>query len=437
MRIEDTDQIREVEGSVQNIIDSLRYLGLDWQEGAEVGGNYGPYTQSERLHIYREWAQKLADKGLAYADLHSKEELESLRDQAKSNKQPFLFRNFRPDNPPVWDGTQPLRLKSTPQTYTWHDEVMGELSAGEEAIDDFILIKADGYPTYNFAHIIDDHLMNISHVIRSQEFISSIPRYLNLYQALEITPPIMATVPNVLGAEGNKKLSKRDGAKQILEYQKEGYPPEALMNFIATLGWNDGTEQEVFTPEELIQKFSLDRVQKSGARFDDQRLLWISGSHIRSTSLDNLFIKVEDYWPESAAEYDDTYKRSVLELVQERLKFYAELPGLTQFFFEDLPINSTLIADHKQLKKLDQSELLSLLDKAQDALQTSKWDPVSLQETLNHLLESTSQKPAVLFSLIRIAVTQSPASPSLADTLALLGQESSLRRIKQQLDAFA
>jgi len=277
------------------------------------------------------------DKGRAYADPYTAEQVDAFRNEAKAAKKAFLYRDHRPENPPAWDGSQPLRLKSDPKPYQWHDEVMGDLSAGEEAIDDFILMKSDGYPTYNFAHIIDDLLMEITHVIRSQEFLASVPRYLNLYEALEIERPLLATMPFVMGPDGKKKLSKRDGAKDIMDYAKEGYLPEALINFMASLGWNDGTEQEIFSVEELIQKFSLNRVQKSGAHFDENRLLWMNGAHIRVLSLDDLYQKVADFWPEAAKNYDDSYKKQVLGLVQERLKFFAELPDLTRFFFTDLP----------------------------------------------------------------------------------------------------
>jgi glutamyl-tRNA synthetase len=433
LRLEDTDKVREVEGSAQHIMESLRWLGLEWQEGIDVGGPYGPYQQSERLDTYKEWGQKLIDKGRAYADPYSPEELQAFRDQAKAEKRPFLFRDHRPTDPPAWDGSQPLRFKSEPKAYNWHDMVMGDLSAGEEVVDDFILIKSDGYPTYNFCHIIDDLLMEITHIIRSQEFIASVPRYLNLYEALDIQPPILATVPMVLGADGKKKLSKRDGAKDILDYAKEGYLPEALLNFMATLGWNDGTEQEVFSVDELVQKFSLERVQKGGAHFDEQRLIWLNGAHIRQLPLDDLYQKVKDFWPPEAKDYDDAYKKQVLGLVQERLKFFAELPDLTRFFFTDLPINPALIAEHKQLKKLSPEDLKSLLQAAQTQLEESDFTVEDLTTRFNHLLETTQTKPAVLFSLVRIATTQAPASPGLAETLVVLGKEVSLRRLAAQL----
>lgn len=433
LRLEDTDKAREVEGSGQHIMDSLKWLGITWDEGIDIGGPHGPYLQSDRLDIYKEWAQKLVDKGRAYADPYTKEQVEEFRQQSQAAKKPFLFRDYRPENPPVWDGSQPLRFKSEPQAYTWQDAILGELSAGEEAVDDFILIKSDGFPTYNFAHIIDDLLMECTHVIRAQEFIASVPKFLNLYEALEIERPILATVPPVMGPDGKKKLSKRDGAKDILDYAREGYLPEALVNFMASLGWNDGTEQEIFTVGELIEKFDLSRVQHSGAKFDEQRLLWMDGAHIRMLPLDKLYEKVTGFWPAEAEHYDEQYRRLVLGLVQERLKYFAELPELTMFFFKDLAVNPALWQENKQLKKFDAAQLKEMLEQSKASLEKSDFSPDDLAERLNQLLENLQQKPGVLFSLIRIATTQSPSSPGLADTLAVLGKETSLRRLDVML----
>lgn len=435
LRIEDTDQARETKGAVGHIIDSLKWLDLKWQEGPDIGGPHEPYTQSERLDTYREWGEKLVKAGRAYGDPYSQEEVQAFRDAAQAARKPFLYRDHRPDNPLVWDGTQPLRFKSKPKAYTWHDEVLGDLQAGAEAVDDFILIKSDGFSTYNFCHVIDDHLMEVSHVIRSQEFLASVPKYLNLYEALDIKPPIFATLPFIMGPDGKKKLSKRDGAKDILDYAREGYLPETMINFLATLGWNDGTEQEFFTATELIKKFDLKRVQRGGAKFDEQRLMWLNGAHIRKLSLDELYKRVADFWPEEASSADEAYKKRVLALVQERLKYLAELAQLTKFFFVDLPVDQTLISEHKQLKKLPKSELKDLLEQSQDELKVSDFSLSDLAKKLNQLLEKTSQKPSVLFSLIRIATTQAPASPELAATLAVLGKERSLSRIYTSLSA--
>jgi len=437
LRFEDTDKKREVAGAREHLIECLKILGLDYDEGPDIGGPFAPYVQSERLESYQKWAKKLVEAGRAYADPYSPQEVQAFREKAQARKKPFLYRNHRPDSPPEWDGSQPLRFKSDPKPYQWKDAVMGGLSTGPEVIDDFILIKSDGYPTYNFAHIVDDTEMEISHVMRGQEFLASIPNYLNLYEALDLTPPIMATMPHILGADGNKKLSKRDGAKDVLDYVRDGYAPEALVNFIASLGWNDGTEQEIFTRQELIEKFSLDHVQKSGARFDERRLQWMNGSYLRGLTLDNIYTLCQDYWPEEAKDYDETYKKAVLALVQERIKYLAELPELTRFFFTDLPVNPELISSNKQLKKLPGDELKTLLEQAQTSLEASNFTVEDLTERLNQLLEQTGQKPAVLFSLIRVATTQAPASPGLADSLAVIGKDRSLARIKIQLSALA
>lgn len=438
LRIEDTDQARFVEGAADLILDTLEWLGLDWDEGPRKGGEHGPYFQSERREVYATWAQKLIDKGLAYADPYTPEEVQGFREEAKALKKPFLYRDHRPVSPPKWDGSQPLRFKvTTIKRYTWHDPVMGELSAGPEVLDDFILMKADGLPTYNFAHVVDDDEMNVTHVIRGLEYISSIPRYLSLYDALEITPPVLACLPHIMAPDGKKKLGKRDGAKSVQEYRTDGILPEAMLNFLASMGWNDGTEQEIFSRDELIAKFSLERVQRSGARFDEARLLWMNGQWIRRLSLDDLYARVEKYWPKSAESTDDTYKKQVLALVQDRLKTLAEVPLMTSYFFEEPAPHLELLSDNKQLKKLSKEDQKALLQTTFDTFsKDGAWDSQTIQKSLNDLLEKTSQKPGILFSLIRIVTTWAPFSPQLNDTLALLGRDKTLARIQLMLDKF-
>jgi glutamyl-tRNA synthetase len=433
LRFEDTDKKREVAGAREHLIECLHQLGLDYDEGPDIGGPVGPYTQSERLMKYKIWADKLVASGRAYADPYSAEEVQAFRDEARANKQAFLYRHHRPDTPPIWDGSRPLRFKSEPKSYNWTDAVMGDLQTGPEVIDDFILIKSDGYPTYNFAHIVDDDEMEITHIMRGQEFLASVPNYLNLYEALALTPPIMATMPHILAENGNKKLSKRDGAKDVLDYTRDGFMPEALRNFIASLGWNDGTEQEIFSTEELIATFRLDHVQRSGARFDEKRLEWMNGSYIRSLELIDLAVRVASFWPVEAHDASSDYKLNVLRLIQERLKYFAEIPGLSMFFFVDLPINAALITTNKQLKKFETSELHAMLTQAREVLATSDFSEHHLTDVLNGLLVTTGQKPGVLFSLIRIATTQAAASPGLAETMSLLGKERCLSRIDTQL----
>jgi len=429
LRIEDTDKVREVEGSIKHIMDSLSFVGINWDEGPDIGGNFEPYKQSQRLETYKQWAQTLVDSGRAYPDPYTQEELNSLREKARSEKRPFLFREHRPEKFDKWDGKATLRFKSDPKPYTWRDEVLGKLSTGPEVVDDFIIMKSDGFPTYNFCHIIDDHLMKITHIVRSQEFISSTPKFLNLYEALEFNHPKFVTLPFVMGPDGKKKLSKRDGAKDILDYQKEGYDPRALMNFLATLGWNDGTTQEIFSEEELIEKFDISRINKSGASFDEQRLIWMNGHYIRSMNIEELYEKVKDYWPKSADNYDDEYKMKVLGLVQERLKFYSELPSLTNFFFEDLEIDESLIKDNKFLKNLSDQEINNLLRIVTKSLSASDFSLEDLSSRLNLLLSETNKKPGEIFSLIRIVSTWAPSSPPLAESLSVLGKQKTLDRI--------
>ncbi len=441
LRIEDTDQARFVEGAEDLILNTLEWLGLDWSEGPVYGdktkemGDFGPYHQTDRREKYLDWAKKMIEKGLAYADPYSPEEVEEFRKKAKLEKRAFLYRDYRPENPPEWKIGMPLRFK-TPEIkrYNWHDAVMGDLSAGPEALDDFILIKADGLPTYNFAHIVDDFEMKVTHVIRGSEYVASTPKYLSLYEALEIQPPILAHLPHILAPEGNKKLGKRDGAKSVSEYRADGILPEAMLNFLAQLGWNDGTEQDIFTKEELIEKFSLDRVQKSGSRFDEQRLLWLNGQWIRRISLDDLFNRVKDFWGEGAQGASEEYKKEVLGLVFDRLKTLKDLPLASEYFFAEQQADLEMISKNKQLKKIEKSQLLGLLEKAINKFEkVEDWSDDKLQESLNQLLEETGQKPGILFQIIRISLTWAPFSPALNQTLRVIGRGESIKRLKNSL----
>jgi glutamyl/glutaminyl-tRNA synthetase len=221
----------------------------------------------------------------------------------------------------------------------------------------------------------------------------------------------------------------------VLDYIRDGILPEALVNFIASLGWNDGTEQELFSKEELIEKFSLDRVQRSGARFDEQRLLWMNGQWVRRLSVDDLYARVADFWPENATTASEETKKKILALVQDRLKTLADLPMMTSYFFSDPTPNLSMLEDNKQLKKLGENEANNLLTQTIEALKNSEFDAQSLQTTLNLLLETTGQKPGILFSLIRLAVSWAPFSPALNETLEALGKEASLRRLETAVAA--
>ena len=434
LRIEDTDRERYVEGATELIEDTLKWLGLDWDEGPIVGGENGPYFQSERLEIYHAWVKKLLESGRAYADPTPADKIEEYRRECTEKKIPFLYRNFRPENPPEWEPGMPIRFKTEPKEYTWTDAVMGEMHTGPEVLDDIILIKRDGYPTYNFAHIVDDAEMGVTHVMRGVEYLSSTPNYLALYEAFGLERPVLVSLPHILAPTGNKKLGKRDGAKSVTEYRDDGVLAEAMLNYLACLGWNDGTEQEIYTKDELVERFSLDRIQTSGARYDETKLLWVNGQWIRRIFDEQgaraLYDRTAGFWPEAAENYDEEYRVRVLSIIYDRLKTLSDLREMTNYFFMEPTIDVNMIVNNKFLKNLSESEIEDLLKKAVAKLGlVENWDADSIQEALNALLEETGKKPAELFSLIRIAITFAPFSPALNLTMEVLGRDVTLARL--------
>ena len=434
LRIEDTDRARYVEGATELIEDTLDWLGLKWDEGPIVGGPNGPYFQSERMNIYHEWARKLIKAGRAYADPTTPEQIEQYRKQCNEDKIPFLYRNFRPEHTPEWQPGIPLRFKTEPKSYEWHDEVMGDMHTGPEVLDDIILIKKDGYPTYNFAHIVDDAEMGVTHVMRGVEYLSSTPNYLALYEALNIPRPKLVSLPHILAPQGNKKLGKRDGAKSVTEYRDDGVLPEAMLNYLSCLGWNDGSEQEIYTKDELIKSFSLDRIQNSGARYDETKLLWMNGQWLRrifdEQGPEALYTRTSGFWPETADNYDDAYKIKVLSIIYDRLKPLSDLRSMTTYFFSEPKIDLEFLITNKFVKKLSEAEIETLLKQTIAKLSSlKKWNADSLQTALNELLQETNKKPAELFSLIRIAISFAPFSPALNLTMEVLGREITLARL--------
>ena len=434
LRIEDTDRARYVEGATELIEDTLEWLGLNWDEGPIVGGPHGPYFQSERIEIYHKWARKLIESGRAYADPTPPEQIAQYREKCNQEKIPFLYRNFRPENTPEWKPGIPLRFKTEPKSYTWHDEVMGDMHAGPEVLDDIILIKKDGYPTYNFAHIVDDAEMGVTHVMRGVEYLSSTPNYLALYEALHLAQPKLVSLPHILAPQGNKKLGKRDGAKSVTEYRDDGVLAEAMLNYLACLGWNDGTEQEIYTKDELIKNFSLDRIQNSGARYDETKLLWLNGQWIRriftEQGAETLYARTTNFWPEIANDFSDEYKIKVLSIIYDRLKTLSDLREMTTYFFEDPRIDIDMLVNNKFVKKLSEAEIEELFKLTIAKLTDLKeWNANNIQTILNELLIETGKKPAELFSLIRIAISFAPFSPALNLTMDVLGRDITLARL--------
>lgn len=311
---------------------------------------------------------------------------------------------------------------------------MGDMHAGPEVLDDIILIKKDGYPTYNFAHIVDDAEMGVTHVMRGVEYLSSTPNYLALYEALHLAQPKLVSLPHILAPQGNKKLGKRDGAKSVTEYRDDGVLAEAMLNYLACLGWNDGTEQEIYTKDELIKNFSLDRIQNSGARYDETKLLWLNGQWIRriftEQGAEALYARTTNFWPEIANDFSDEYKIKVLSIIYDRLKTLSDLREMTTYFFEDPRIDIDTLVNNKFVKKLSEAEIEDLLKLTIAKLTDLKeWNANNIQTILNELLTETGKKPAELFSLIRIAISFAPFSPALNLTMDVLGRDITLARL--------
>ncbi|MBQ3318803.1 glutamate--tRNA ligase [Candidatus Saccharibacteria bacterium] len=443
LRIEDTDQARFVEGATELIEETLSWLGMKWDEGPEVGGEHGPYFQSERREIYKKWAMKLISAGRAYVDDTPEEEIQKYREECNARKVPFLYRNFRPEKLKFeWVEGKPIRFLSDPKRREWKDEVMGELSAGPEVQDDIILIKKDGLPTYNFAHIVDDAEMGVTHIVRGVEYLSSMPNYLAIYEALGLPRPKFVSLPHVLAPTGNKKLSKRDGAKSVTGYRADGILSEAMLNYLCCLGWNDGTEQEIYTMDELVSRFSVEKIQNSGARFDETKLLWYSGQWIRKIfderGVDALYLRTEGFWPEEAEGASEEYKKQVLSIIYDRLRVLGDLKTMTGYFFRDPEIKIEMIENNKFVKKMSELErALSLRKTAEILGEIEEWNAENIQAGLNRALEETGRKPAELFSLVRISLSFAEFSPALNLTMEVLGRETSLARIRKVITAIS
>jgi glutamyl-tRNA synthetase len=434
LRIEDTDKEREVEGSVAHIIESLKWLGINWDEGPEIGGPHAPYIQSERLDLYKKYAQILIDKGLAYPDPYTNDQVDGFREKAELAGKPFLFREYRPENFDKWDGTKPLRFKVPEiKRFEWNDLVFGDLSAGPEALDDFILIKSDGYPTYNFAHIIDDIEMGVTYVMRGQEFISSTPKFLSLYEALEIIPPFFVTLPPILGEGGNKKLSKRDGAKDVLEYRNEGYLPEAMLNFLTFLGWNPGDEKEIFSKDELIKVFDITKIQKSGAQFNEEKLDWINKEHIKKLTQENpdeLKNKIFEYLSE------ELKNEKLIPIITERISNFSDIKnmistGELDFFYKEPKYEKEkLIFKNTTAEKISQN--LKQAIEALNNLDESKFNKEEIKEILMKIGESLPSKGELLHP-IRFALSGLDKSPDPFIIAEILGKNETISRLQKAI----
>src|SRR3989344_5848380 len=412
-----------MEGAIEHIQKSLKWLGLNWDEG--------PYIQSKRLDVYKKYAEILIKKDYAYPDPYTVKEVEKFRQEAQANKKPFLYREHRPADFGVWDGTRPLRFKVPEiKSYKWNDLVQGDLSAGPEALDDFILIKSDGYPTYNFAHIVDDIEMKVTHVMRGEEFISSTPKFLSVYQALDIEPPYFATLPVILGENGTKKLSKRDGAKDLLEYREDGYLPDAFINFLALLGWNPGTDQEIFTRDELIRAFDIERVQKSGAQMSQEKLDWINKEHIKKLPKEEIEKNILERLPEK---YQDL---KIVPIILERISKWGDVKNMVDsgeldFFFTPPEIEK----DKLPFRNISAKRTSTNLKLAVGALTNIEGADFTAENVKNALMLVAGHLPSrgELLHPVRFALSGKDKSPDPFTIAYILGKNETISRLQKAI----
>lgn len=445
LRIEDTDVVRSKPEFVEDIVRSLRWLGLDWDEGPEIGGPNGPYFQMERLHTYQTAIVKLLASGAAYYCYCTPEELEAERERAKAAKIAYRYsRRCRALTTKqraalANEGRRPVVRFTMPTdgTVAFDDLIRGHISFSNAELDDLVLVKSDGIPTYNFAVVVDDTTMEITHVIRGEDHISNTPKQIHIFRSLGYELPRFGHLPMILGPD-RSKLSKRHGAASITEYAEMGFLPEALVNYLALLGWSFDDKREIFTKEELVRLFTIERVGKTGAIFNIDKLDWMNGYYIRQLDLNNLTERVLPFLRRAGlVEQEElsverfAYAKSVVALIQERLKRLAEAPELTSFFFQD-----EITYDPSQLvgKGLTPAEARAALVEARSRMAAvPEFDTPGLEHTMRELAEDLAMKTGQLFGSLRVAVTGRTVSPPLFETMAVLGRDRSLARVDEAI----
>jgi glutamyl-tRNA synthetase len=432
LRVEDTDQDRLVAGAIDSIYDGLRWLGITSNEGPQEGGPYTPYVQSERLPLYQKHAQELIDKGAAYYCFCSKERLTALRAEQEARKELTRYdrhcRGIPPPEAAERAKTEPhvIRLKAPDEgTLAIDDLVHGHIEWQADTIEDQVLLKSDGFPTYHLAVVIDDHVMEISHIMRGDEWMASVPKHLLIYSAFGWDVPPMAHVPSVLGPDG-KKLSKRHGSTAVSQFREDGYLPEALINYLALIGWSPGTEDEVFSMDDLIRVWKIEQVQSAGGKWDKERLDYFNGVWIRKLSVEELVRRLEPFVP---AEWDRAILKRIAPHIQERMKTLKDATDQIRFLFtDDIGYDSKLLIP----KKRDRVSTLEALARARAVL--SELEPFTgavIQPALESLAEQVGWSRGELNSPIRMAITGRGVGPPLYESLEVLGKAKSLERIEK------
>jgi glutamyl-tRNA synthetase len=436
LRVEDTDRKRATNEAYRAVLTDLRWLRLDWDEGPEVGGALGPYRQSERLERYEAVTRELLDKGRAYRCYCTAEELEQRRKQAQAAGRPPGYdgrcRNLSEAEIQAFEAEgrpAAVRFAVPPgRSVVFEDVVRGEIATKSEQMPDFIVQRSNGSPTYMLAAAVDDALMNITHIIRGEDLITATPRQLLLREALEITDrPVFAHLPLLVDERG-RPLSKRWGDVAVSAYREQGFLPEAMVNYLALLGWSYDDRTNVFSIDELVEKFSLERVGRNPAAFDVDKLEWLNGHYMRSLSPSELARRLEDVCVAAGLPADSPAGRdklrAVAPLLVERLKRLVEAPPMVRFLFEDVT------PDDKAARLLeDQGDYLSAVIDVLEGL--DKWTSPGLEEALRTLAEQRDMKPKKAFQPIRAAVTGTLVSPPLFESLEILGRDATLERLKR------
>ncbi|SEF51281.1 nondiscriminating glutamyl-tRNA synthetase [Caloramator fervidus] len=437
LRIDDTDFKRNSKEAEEGIYEGLKWLGLYWDEGPDIGGPYGPYRQSERLDIYQKYVDYLIEKGYAYYCFCSEEDLEKERKEQIANKKAPKYsgkcRSLSKEevNKKLNKGLKPVvRFKVPDRIITFNDGVRGRLQWDGSLIGDFVIRKSDGLPTYNFATAIDDWQMRISHVLRSQEHIPNTFLQVLILEALGCEIPEYVHLPLLLN-EDKSKISKRDGALFIGEYRDMGYLKEAVLNFIALLGWNPKDGEEILSIEDMIDKFSFERINNSNIVFDFKKLDWFNGVYIRKKSVEELvllvlpFLRTTDYFVENEENYNKLVK--IIKVEQERLKRLDEVKDSFKMFFKEPEYDANLIMENV---KVDLKEMIYLLDESIKELEVqNEWNAQELEKVMRAFCDRIGVKTKILFMLLRIAETGSKISPPLFDTFEIIGKESTLKRL--------
>lgn len=435
LRIEDTDQERFVEGALDIIYNTLKATGLKHNEGPDIGGPVGPYVQSERTEIYLEYAKKLVEKGEAYYCFCTKERLDALRTEAEAEKRTpkydkhCLHLSKEEIEKNLASGIPYIIRQNNPETgaTSFNDEIYGTISVDNSELDDMVLIKSDGFPTYNFANVVDDHLMGITHVVRGSEYLSSSPKYNRLYEAFGWEVPVYVHCPPIM-KDAHHKLSKRNGDASFEDLIAKGYLKDAVLNFIALCGWNPGTDKEIFSLEELVEVFNYRNINKSPAIFDDVKLRWMNSEYVKKLPLDEFNSLALPYYKKVITKDLDFMKIS--ELMHTRTEIFSDIPAVIDFF-EELPDYSIDIYTHKKMKTNVENSLESLEKILPKFESIVDWNFENIEKACMELVQELGVKNGVVLWPVRTAVSGKQSSPGGAYEIGeILGKDETIRRIK-------